>query len=200
MGAFFLWRSDMRRSFWLLTLVLLAGCGREGIDAADRAATAAWGELWDRAGERITLMRELTRDLCPTAPKEATSLCGAVERSIREEDAEGKGERPAENDRDAVGRAGKRYREWGYHAESLRSLRKGPVGEDPVVAALIDRVLAGNERALAARDRYNDAVLAYNRALATFPESVTNNLLLHLEPRASFAESRQFRRDLPARR
>lgn len=191
----------MRCALWLLTLVILAGCGRAGIDAADRAAVAAWGELWDRAGERVVLLRELSRDICPTASKEAMPVCTAVERSLREEEEAGKGERPAENDRDAAERAAKRYREWGYHAESLRSLRKGPVGDDPAAAALIDRIIESDERATAARDRYNDAVLAYNRALATFPESVTNNLLLHLERRSSFAESRQFRkRDLPARR
>lgn len=189
----------MRSSLCLLTLVLLAGCGREGIDAADRAAVAAWGELWDRAGEQVALMRELSRDVCPAAPKEAASLCGAVERSLREEE-EGKGERPVESDRDAVERAGKRYRGWQYHAESLRSLRKGPFGDDPAAAALIDRIIDSNERVAAARDRYNDAVLAYNRALATFPESVTNNLLLRLEPRASFVENRQFRGAAPARR
>ncbi len=170
---------------------MLCGCGRAGIDAAGAAADAAWGEFGGHLAEQVALLGSIEEPVCAAATgkeacvhlREAIKSAGAVDLA-----------KVDPTDRGAVEPARRYLRSLGQAAERLGQFAGKEQPSDAQPAAGIARFKQLAVETAAASERYDTAVLAYNRALRTFPESVTNNMFLRLKSREYLNSDQRARR------
>ena len=180
-----------RYGLLLLLLFAFCGCGREKIDAAGAAVEAAWGEF----GRGLTAPRDLLGSLegpvCAAADgKEACAQLREAITTMAPVDLA----RIDPTDRAAVEPVRRSLRSLGQAVERLdRFAGKEPLPEGAPLSE-IARFKRQVEQTRADAERYDTAVLTYNRALRTFPESVTNNMFLRLKSREYLNTDRRARK------
>ncbi|GEM_PF-1291045 len=174
----------MRYGLLLFPVLLCFGCGREGIDAADLAATTAWNEFVSRIEAQEALAEPLFRSVSALLPQEATAveelrtaLKQAAAIDLRQIDL---------TDREALGRADRAHRDIRRRMARLtQALKQDPQAFAAIeIATIVGQVESAEKEVVAARERYGEAAMLYNRALRTFPESITNNMFLRLTSKA----------------
>jgi len=165
----------------VMLFFMFAACGREGIDAADREVGEAWGELATQMAGQRELARAFTTTICPRIAEEQES-CRKLQETVGAAPQNG----VAQIDlTDAVAVEQVRRDLWSLEQQMIRIEQypgKYPrLASDPDLPGYLERWSVRKEASRAAQDRYDQAARAYNRALRTFPESVTNNMFLRLK-------------------
>ncbi|MEW6429163.1 MAG: LemA family protein [Thermodesulfobacteriota bacterium] len=178
----------MRRLILLLALlpILLSGCGYNTIQRNDEAVIAAWGDVEATYQRRADLIPGLVEAVKAYAAHERETLAAVTEARAQV----GKlqlGSEVLDNPE-----AFTRFQEAQGGLSSALSRLMVVAERYPDLKAnqnFLDfqHQLEGTENRInVARQRFNEAVRVYNTSIRTFPNNLTNSLLLHLPRREPF--------------
>ena len=177
------------RFFWfslLAVTMLLSGCGYNTMQKNEEAVFAAWGDVEAAYPRRSDLIPNLVETVKAYAAHERETL-----QAITEARAEvGKTQISAKDLNDPA--AVQRFIEAQGAMSSALSRLLLVVERYPELKANqnfldLQHQLEGTENRInVARQRYNDAVRIFNTSIRTFPNSLTNKFLLHLERKEPF--------------
>ncbi len=177
------------RLFWfslLAVTMLLSGCGYNTMQKNEEAVFSAWGDVEAAYQRRSDLIPNLVETVKAYAAHERETL-----QAITEARAEvGKTQISAKDLNDPA--AVQRFIEAQGAMSSALSRLLLVVERYPELKANqnfldLQHQLEGTENRInVARQRYNDAVRIFNTSIRTFPNSLTNKLILHLERKEPF--------------
>lgn len=180
-----------RRSFLLLISVLffvstLSGCGYNQMQSNEEAVFAAWADVEASYQRRADLIPNLVETVKGYASHEKETLQAVTEArakvgqvSVSAKDLNN----PANLDKfqSAQGELGSALSRLLIVAEKYPDLKASQNFSD------LQHQLEGTENRInVARQRYNAAVQFFNTSIRTFPNSMTNSMLLHLERKEPF--------------
>jgi LemA protein len=170
----------------LLTLAGLSGCGYNTMQAKEEAVFAAWGDVEAAYQRRADLVPNLVEVVKGYAKHEAETLTAVTE--ARAKVGSMQVSRDAINDPKAM-----------QNFQAAQSQLSGALSRLMVVVERypdlkanqnfmdLQNQLEGTENRInVARVRYNQSVQDFNTTIRTFPNSLTNSLLLHLERKEPF--------------
>lgn len=170
----------------LLTLAGLSGCGYNTMQAKEEAVFAAWGDVEAAYQRRADLVPNLVEVVKGYAKHEAETLTAVTE--ARAKVGSMQVSRDAINDPQAM-----------QNFQAAQSQLSGALSRLMVVVERypdlkanqnfmdLQNQLEGTENRInVARVRYNQAVQDFNTTIRSFPNSLTNSLLLHLERKEPF--------------
>jgi len=180
----------MRRvTLMFLAIVMLAGlsgCGYNTMQAKEEAVFAAWGDVEASYQRRADLVPNLVEVVKGYAKHEAETLTAVTE--ARAKVGSMQVSRDAINDPQAM-----------QNFQQAQSQLSGALSRLMVVVERypdlkanqnfmdLQNQLEGTENRInVARVRYNQAVQDFNTAIRSFPNSLTNSMLLHLERKEPF--------------
>ncbi|MEW6218256.1 MAG: LemA family protein [Thermodesulfobacteriota bacterium] len=178
------------RSFLLVVLAattsLLAGCGYNTIQANDEAVIAAWGDVEAAYQRRLDLIPNLVETVKAYASHEQETLTAITEARAKVGQlrlgAEGAGDPGAfASFQAAQGQLTSALSRLLVVVERYPDLKANQSFRD------LQHQLEGTENRInVARTRYNEAVRVFNTSIRSFPNSLTNRLLLNLPRREPF--------------
>ena len=170
----------------LMTLAGLSGCGYNTMQAKEEAVFAAWGDVEASYQRRADLVPNLVEVVKGYAKHEAETLTAVTE--ARAKVGSMQVSRDAINDPQAL-----------QNFQQAQSQLSGALSRLMVVVERypdlkanqnfmdLQNQLEGTENRInVARVRYNQAVQDFNTSIRSFPNSLTNSLLLHLERKEPF--------------
>ncbi|ANA40505.1 MULTISPECIES: LemA family protein [Geobacter] len=170
----------------LLGLSLLSGCGYNVMQANEEAVFAAWGDVEAAYQRRADLIPNLVEVVKGYAKHEAETLTAVTE--ARAKVGSMQVTRDAVNNPETLAR----FQQAQGELSSALSRLMVVVERYPDLKANqnfldLQNQLEGTENRInVARTRYNKAVQDFNTSIRTFPNSLTNKLLLHLERKEPF--------------
>jgi LemA protein len=176
----------MRLWIGLLCVLLLSGCGYNEMQRQDEAVGAAWGNVQSALQRRMDLVPNLVETVKGYAAHEKDTLQAVVD--ARAKATQMKLSVEALSDAHAV----QSFMKAQSDVSSALARLLAVVENYPDLKANqnfldLQHQLEGTENRInVARERYNEAVQAYNTSIRTFPNSITNSLLLHLAPKEYF--------------
>ena len=173
-------------SLLLLLLSLLSGCGYNTMQANEEAVTAAWGDVeatYQRRNDLIPNLVEVVKGYASheketlTAVTEARAKVGTIQVS-----------KDMLDDPQALARFQSAQGEMtGALSKLMVVVEKYPDLKANQNFQDLQHQLEGTENRInVARTRYNKAVEVFNSSIRTFPNSLTNSLLLHLKLKEPF--------------
>jgi len=170
----------------LLFISSLTGCGYNTMQANDEAVTAAWADVEASYQRRADLIPNLVEVVKGYAAHEKETLSAVTE--ARAKVGQTQLSREMLDDPEAVakfqaaqGNLSSALSRLLVVAEQYPDLKANQNFRD------LQHQLEGTENRInVARVRYNEAVRVFNTSIRTFPNSLTNKLLLHLSPREPF--------------
>lgn len=180
----------MRRFLVLVAAVLLmgmlSGCGYNAMQANEEAVTAAWGNVESAYQRRNDLIPNLVEVVKGYAKHEADTLKAVTE--ARASVGGIKVGKELINDpaalakfQQAQGQMSSALSRLMVVAERYPDLKANQNFLD------LQKQLEGTENRInVARERYNKQVQLFNTSIRTFPNSLTNSLLLHLQRKEPF--------------
>jgi len=170
----------------LLTMAGLSGCGYNTIQAKEEAVFAAWGDVEAAYQRRADLIPNLVEVVKGYAKHEAETLTAVTE--ARAKVGSMQVSRDAVNDPQAL-----------QNFQQAQSQLSGALSRLMVVVERypdlkanqnfmdLQNQLEGTENRInVSRVRYNQAVQDFNTTIRSFPNSLTNSLLLHLSRKEPF--------------
>jgi len=170
----------------LMALAGLSGCGYNTMQAKEEAVFAAWGDVEASYQRRADLVPNLVEVVKGYAKHEAETLTAVTE--ARAKVGSMQVSRDAINDPQAL-----------QNFQQAQSQLSGALSRLMVVVERypdlkanqnfmdLQNQLEGTENRInVARVRYNQAVQDFNTSIRSFPNSLTNSLLLHLERKEPF--------------
>jgi LemA protein len=174
--------------FLLGTLILstLSGCGYNTIQANEEAVFAAWGDVEASYQRRADLIPNLVEVVKGYAKHEADTLTAVTE--ARAKVGSMQLSKDALNDPASVNK----FQQAQGELSSALSRLMVVVERYPDLKANqnfldLQNQLEGTENRInVARVRYNKAVEVFNVSIRTFPNSMTNSMLLHLQRKEPF--------------
>jgi LemA protein len=164
----------------------LAGCGYNSMQQQEEAVFAAWGDLEATLQRRADLIPNLVETVKAAASHEKGTLQAVVE--ARAKATQVKISPDMLTDKQALAK----FQAAQGELSSALSRLMVVVERYPDLKANqnflgLQHQLEGTEnRITVARQRYNDAVRVFNGAIRSFPNSLTNSVLLHLERKEFF--------------
>lgn len=170
----------------LLLLPLFSGCGYNTMQANEEAVIAAWGNVESAYQRRADLIPNLVEVVKGYAKHEADTLKAVTEARARVGSLQ-----PGKdilNDPAALNR----FQQGQGELSAALSRLMVVVEQYPDLKANqnfldLQKQLEGTENRInVARERYNKAVQIFNTSIRTFPNSLTNSLLLHLKRKEPF--------------
>ena len=180
----------MRKTLLFLSVVavlsLLYGCGYNEMQMKEEAVFKAWGDVeasYQRRADLVPNLVEVVKGYAKheqetfTAVTEARAKVGTVQLS-----------KDMLNDPQALGRFQQAQSQLGGALSRLLVVAE----QYPVLKANqnfldLQNQLEGTENRInVARVRYNQSVQDFNTSIRTFPNSMTNSLLLHLQRKEPF--------------
>jgi len=170
----------------LLAILLLSGCGYNEMQKNDEAVGAAWGNVQSALQRRMDLIPNLVETVKGYAAHEKDTLQAVVD--ARAKATQMKLSVDALSDAHAVESYVKAQSEMSSALARLLAV----VENYPDLKASqnfldLQHQLEGTENRInVARERFNEAVQKYNTSIRTFPNSLTNSMLLHLAPKEYF--------------
>jgi LemA protein len=170
----------------LVTVMALAGCGYNSMQQQEEAVFAAWGDLEATLQRRADLIPNLVETVKAAASHEKDTLQAVVE--ARAKATQVKISPDMLTDKQALAK----FQAAQGELSSALSRLMVVVERYPDLKANqnflgLQHQLEGTEnRITVARQRYNDAVRVFNGAIRSFPNSLTNSVLLHLERKEFF--------------
>jgi LemA protein len=170
----------------LILLSLLPGCGYNTMQANEEAVIAAWGNVESTYQRRNDLIPNLVEVVKGYAKHEADTLTAVTE--ARAKVGSMQLSKEIINDPAAL----TSFQQNQGELSSALSRLMVVVEKYPDLKANqnfldLQKQLEGTENRInVARERYNKAVQAFNTSIRTFPNSMTNSLLLHLKRKEPF--------------
>lgn len=164
----------MRRVTLLLSLLLpLAGCGYNTLQAEDEAVKAAWGEVLNQYQRRADLVPNLVSTVKGYASQEKDVLVRVTEARARVGSLQVGAD--SVNDAAALKRFGAAQGELGSALSRLLVVTENyPQLKSDALFRDLQAQLEGTEnRITVARNRYIQAVQAYNTTVRSFPANLT---------------------------
>jgi LemA protein len=170
----------------LFMLMLLSGCGYNTMQANEEAVNAAWGDVESAYQRRNDLIPNLVEVVKGYAKHEADTLKAVTE--ARASVGSMKVGKDVINDPAAIAKF-----------QQMQGQMSGALSRLMVVAEKypdlkanqnfldLQKQLEGTENRInVARTRYNKTVQEFNTSIRTFPNSMTNSLMLHLKRKEPF--------------
>ncbi|MGV8075439.1 MAG: LemA family protein [Syntrophobacteraceae bacterium] len=169
-----------------LVLMTLSGCGYNTIQANEEAVTAAWGDVQASYQRRADLVPNLVEVVKGYAKHETDTLKAVTEARA------GVGSMKVDKDILNDPKALADFQQAQGQLSGALSRLMVVVERYPDLKANqnfldLQNQLEGTENRInVARVRYNKAVQTFNTSIRTFPNSLTNSLLLHLNRKEPF--------------
>jgi LemA protein len=170
----------------ILLLSLLSGCGYNTMQANEEAVTAAWGNVESSYQRRADLIPNLVEVVKGYAKHEADTLKAVTEARARVGSMQvGK---DVLNNPESM----KKFQQAQGELSGSLSRLMVVVEKYPDLKANqnfldLQKQLEGTENRInVSRERYNNTVQIFNTSIRTFPNSMTNSLLLHLQRKEAF--------------
>lgn len=173
-----------------------AGCGYNEMQRQEEAVFRAWGDLDAALQRRADLVPNLVETVKGAAAHERQTLeavmaARAKATSVQISPRDLNDPQAMERFRQAQGELGGALSRLLAVAESYPDIKANQNFRD------LSHQLEGTENRVAvARQRYNEVVETFNASIRTFPYSLTNSLLLHLE-RKPFFQAEEGARQAP---
>ena len=173
---------------FLLFLMLsqLSGCGYNTMQANEEAVTAAWGNVESSYQRRADLIPNLVEVVKGYAKHEADTLTAVTEARAKVGTMQvGK---DALNNPETL----KKFQQAQGELSGALSRLMVVVEKYPDLKANqnfmdLQKQLEGTENRInVARERYNNVVQIFNTSIRTFPNSLTNSMMLHLQRKEAF--------------
>ena len=180
----------MKRIFSILPLLvlltLLSGCGYNTMQANEEAVTAAWGNVESSYQRRADLIPNLVEVVKGYARHEADTLQAVTEARAKVGSMQ-VGKDVLDNP-DSMNKFQQAQGELsGALSRLMVIVEKYPDLKANQNFMDLQKQLEGTENRInVARERYNKTVQTFNTSIRTFPNSLTNSLLLHLERKQPF--------------
>jgi LemA protein len=169
-----------------LILAPLAGCGYNTMQANEEAVTAAWGDVEASYQRRADLIPNLVEVVKGYAKHEADTLKAVTEARAKV------GSMQVSKDLLKDPQAFKKFQQAQGELSGALSRLMVVVEKYPDLKANenflgLQSQLEGTENRInVARVRYNGAVQVFNTSIRTFPNSLTNSMMLHLTRKEPF--------------
>ena len=177
----------MNRLLAALALVValfgLTGCGYNEMQTNDEAVKAAWGNVEATLQRRLDLIPNLVETVKGYASHEKDTLTAVTEARAKATQIKLTPETLADPKamaafQQAQGQMQSALSRLLAVAENYPQLKADQNFRD------LQHQLEGTENRInVARQRYNETVQVYNSSIRTFPNSMTNSMLLHLAPK-----------------
>ncbi|MBT1071122.1 LemA family protein [Pelotalea chapellei] len=170
----------------LVLLVLMSGCGYNTMQANEEAVNAAWGNVESSYQRRADLIPNLVEVVKGYARHEADTL-----KAVTEARAKVGSMQVGKDVIDSPDKMNKFQQAQGELSGALSRLMV-VVEKYPDLKANqnfmdLQKQLEGTENRInVARERYNKTVQDFNVSIRTFPNSLTNSMLLHLQRKEPF--------------
>jgi len=170
----------------MLLLALLSGCGYNTMQANEEAVTAAWGNVESSYQRRADLIPNLVEVVKGYAKHEADTLKAVTE--ARAKVGSMQVNKDVLNNPEGM----KKFQQAQGELSGSLSRLMVVVEKYPDLKANqnfmdLQKQLEGTENRInVARERYNNAVQIFNTSIRTFPNSMTNSMLLHLQRKEPF--------------
>ena len=170
----------------LLLLALLSGCGYNTMQANEEAVNEAWGNVESSYQRRADLIPNLVEVVKGYAKHEADTLKAVTE--ARAKVGSMQVSKDVLNNPDSLNKFQQAQGELsGALSHLMVVVEKYPDLKANQNFMDLQKQLEGTENRInVARERYNRSVLEFNTSIRTFPNSVTNSLLLHLNRKEPF--------------
>ncbi|HXC94002.1 MAG TPA: LemA family protein [Geobacteraceae bacterium] len=170
----------------LMGLSLLGGCGYNSMQAAEEAVFAAWGDVEASYQRRADLIPNLVEVVKGYAKHEAETLKAVTE--ARAKVGSVQAGKQLVNDPQAFAKFQQSQGELsGALSRLMVVVEKYPDLKANQNFLDLQNQLEGTENRInVARVRYNKVVQDFNTSIRTFPNSMTNSLLLHLARKEPF--------------
>ncbi|TWJ26415.1 LemA family protein [Geobacter argillaceus] len=170
----------------LCCLVTLSGCGYNTMQANEEAVTAAWGDVEATYQRRADLIPNLVEVVKGYAKHEADTLKAVTE--ARAKVGSLQVSKQLVNDPQALQKFQQAQGELsGALSRLMVVVEKYPDLKANQNFMDLQNQLEGTENRInVARTRYNKAVQEFNTSIRTFPNSLTNSLMLHLQRKEPF--------------
>lgn len=170
----------------LMMLVMVSGCGYNSLQTKEEAVFKAWGDIESNLQRRVDLIPNLVATVKGYASHEKETLEAVI-------NARSKATSVQLSTKDLSNPAAMQQLQETQSGLSSSLARLMVVAERyPDLKANqnfldLQNQLEGTENRInVARQRYNQAVEIFNASIRKFPESMTNNFLLHLERKEYF--------------
>jgi LemA protein len=169
-----------------MLLGLLSGCGYNTMQANEEAVTAAWGNVESAYQRRNDLIPNLVEVVKGYARHEADTLKAVTE--ARAKVGSMQLSKEVINDPAALTKFQQNQGELSSALSRLMVVaERYPDLKANQNFLDLQKQLEGTENRInVARERYNSAVQMFNTSIRTFPNSLTNSLLLHLKRKEPF--------------
>jgi LemA protein len=170
----------------LFGLSLLGGCGYNSMQAAEEAVFAAWADVEASYQRRADLIPNLVEVVKGYAKHEADTLTAVTE--ARAKVGSIQASKQLVNDPQALAKFQQSQGELsGALSRLMVVVERYPDLKANQNFRDLQSQLEGTENRInVARVRYNKSVQEFNTSIRTFPNSVTNSLLLHLSRKEPF--------------
>ncbi|QOX78383.1 LemA family protein [Trichlorobacter lovleyi] len=172
--------------FSLFLLSTLSGCGYNTMQANEEAVIAAWGNVESSYQRRNDLIPNLVEVVKGYAKHEADTLKAVTE--ARAKVGSMQLSKEVINDPAALTRFQQNQGELSSALSRLMVVaERYPDLKANQNFLDLQKQLEGTENRInVARERYNKAVQVFNTSIRTFPNSMTNSMLLHLKRKEPF--------------
>ena len=171
---------------FILTLGLLSGCGYNSMQANEEAVIAAWGNVESSYQRRADLIPNLVEVVKGYAKHEADTLLAVTE--ARAKVGSMQLSKDVLNDPASLNKFQQAQGELsGALSRLMVVVERYPDLKANQNFMDLQKQLEGTENRInVARERYNATVQTFNTSIRTFPNSLTNSLLLHLQRKEAF--------------
>lgn len=170
----------------LLLLTLLSGCGYNTMQANEEAVVAAWGNVESSYQRRADLIPNLVEVVKGYAKHEADTLKAVTE--ARAKVGSMQVSKDVLNNPESLNKFQQAQGELsGALSRLMVVVEKYPDLKANQNFMDLQKQLEGTENRInVARERYNASVQVFNTSIRTFPNSLTNSLVLHLNRKEAF--------------
>ena len=170
----------------LVILTLLSGCGYNTMQANEEAVIAAWGNVESSYQRRSDLIPNLVEVVKGYAKHEADTLKAVTE--ARAKVGSMQVTKDVLNNPAALSKFQQTQGELsGALSRLMVVVEKYPDLKANQNFMDLQKQLEGTENRInVARERYNQSVQVFNTSIRTFPNSLTNSMLLHLQRKEAF--------------
>jgi LemA protein len=173
-------------SLLLLLLTHLSGCGYNTMQANEEAVTAAWGNVESSYQRRADLIPNLVEVVKGYAKHESETLQAVTEARAKV------GSMQISKDVLSNPESLNKFQQAQGQLSGALSRLMVVVEKYPDLKANqnfmdLQKQLEGTENRInVARERYNASVQIFNTSIRTFPNSLTNSMMLHLQRKEAF--------------
>lgn len=170
----------------MLMLALLSGCGYNTMQANEEAVIAAWGNVESSYQRRADLIPNLVEVVKGYAKHEADTLKAVTE--ARAKVGSMQVSKDVLNNPENLNKFQQAQGELsGALSRLMVVVEKYPDLKANQNFMDLQKQLEGTENRInVARERYNKSVQIFNTSIRTFPNSMTNSMLLHLQRKEPF--------------